>query len=128
MNEEELSELSKLQWMPSRIPKRPALVTFVQEQTACPQPVREAMESSTESRWYPEDGGYLVHILYNGQDYDQEVLELQSDAWAFEDCHSCDGHIQPMELCYVTSSGHYVALCQTCYLSHVVSRRVSSGA
>ena len=109
--------------MPSRIPKRRALVTFVHEGMDCPPVVAAAMKGHS-SRWYPEPGGHRVLILYEGGTYDTVTFRVEPEAWDHEDCDGCGSHIAPMTLCYVTVRGPYVALCENCYQSHVLSKLI----
>jgi len=67
------------------------------------------------SRWYPQPGGHRVLVLYEGGAFDTATFQLESEAWDHEDCDACGEQIAPMTLCYVTSRGYYVALCEKCY-------------
>ncbi len=119
MTDDELQQLPTLAWMPSRIPKRSALVTFVPDGPECPEPVRAAVEGR-QSRWYPQPGGHRLHILYEGGSYDSTAFTMEDEAWDHEDCDVCGEQIPPMTLCYVTESGYYIGLCESCYRKHVL--------
>jgi hypothetical protein len=120
-DDDKMRELPVLPWMPSRIPKRKALVTFVDDGEVCPAAVEAAMKDHP-ARWYPEQGGHRVLILHEGGAYDNVTFQLEPDGWDHEDCDVCGKRIAPMTLCYVTSRGPYVALCATCYRRHVLSK------
>ena len=119
MTEDEIQQLPTLAWMPSRIPKRKALVTFVPEGAECPEPVRAAADERP-SRWYPDSGGCRVLILYEGGPYDSAAFSVEPEAWDHESCDVCDTRIPPMTLCHVTERGYYIALCESCYQRHVL--------
>jgi len=119
MTEDEIAQLPKFEWMPSRIPKRNALVAFIPESsTGCP-PAIEAASQKAPSRWYPQPGGLRVLILYEGGSYDAKTFQVETGAWDHEDCDVCDKQIPPMTLCYVTKRGRYISLCEPCYRKHV---------
>jgi hypothetical protein len=65
-----------------------------------------------------------VLILYEGGTYDTVTFRVEPEAWDHEDCDGCGSHIAPMTLCYVTVRGPYVALCENCYQSHVLSKLI----
>lgn len=119
MTEDEIQQLPTLAWLPSRIPKRKALVTFVPEGSECPEPVRAAMDEHP-SRWYPQPGGTRALFLYEGGPYDSTAFRIELEAWDHEDCDICDARIAPMELCHVTETGNYISLCEPCYEKHVL--------
>jgi len=122
MTEDALIQLPKLDWMPSRIPKCKALVTFVAaDGLGCPPSVEVAMRDKP-SRWYPCAGGHRVLILYEGGSYDSAILSVEPEAWDHEECDVCDEQIPPMTLCHVTKRGRYLALCENCYQKHVVRK------
>src|SRR5437870_511801 len=122
MTEDEMNQLPSLEWMPSRIPKRAALVTFVPDGPTCPSSVESAMREQP-ARWYPQQGGHRVLILYEGGDYDSTTFRIEPEAWDHEDCNVCGEQIPPMTLCHVTKRGRYIALCESCYHKHVVKAR-----
>jgi hypothetical protein len=121
MDNQELNELPRLSWMESRIPKRKALVTFVADGADCPQSVEKAMEGHS-SRWYPEEGGHRVLVLYEGGSYDAGTFRVEPEAWDHEHCDVCGEIIPPMKLCYVTPRGHYIALCENCHQTYVIDK------
>lgn len=111
--------LPSLGWMPSRIPVRDALVVFVADGTAPPpQPF-----ASSESRWFPVDGGHRLAIPYDGQRYEDSGFQLHEKLWDHTTCDRCVKRIPAMTLCYVTKSGTYIDLCVDCY-KVLVGRRV----
>ena len=112
--------------MPSRIPKRKALVTIVPDDSGCPEAVEAELAKRHEGRWYPEPGGHRVCILYEGGAYDASLFRLEVDAWDHEDCDACGERIAPMELCHVTRTGAYIALCEACYHRYVPSDPTSA--
>jgi hypothetical protein len=121
IDDDKMRELPILPWMPSRIPKRKALATFVNDGEPCPSPVEVAMKSHP-ARWYPENGGHRVLILYEGGAYDNVIFRLEAEGWDHEDCDVCGKAIAPLALCYVTSLGPYIALCTSCYRRHVLTK------
>ena len=115
MTQDEIDQLPSLVWMPSRIPKRRALVAFVPDLPECPSAIKAELDKRSSSRWYPEPGGHRLLILYEGGTFDPTAFRLEDEAWDHEDCDTCGEQIAPMELCHVTRSGPYIALCATCY-------------
>ena len=73
MEQQELDNLQKYQWMESRIPVRDALSVFVPDTSPCPKSVEE-MTRTGESRWYPKPGGHQVIILHAGRKYDASIF------------------------------------------------------
>jgi hypothetical protein len=123
MLNEELALLSSLEWIPSRVPPRKALVTFLPEGPECPPAVRIAMQERSGSRWIPEEGGHRVLFLYEGGPYDEAVFRLEAEGWDHEDCNACASPVPAMALCYVTDADRYIVLCPACYDKHVTSAR-----
>jgi hypothetical protein len=74
------------------------------------------------ARWYPEQGGHRVLVLYEGGAYDSATFHLEEESWDHEHCDVCGGQIAAMELCQVTSRGPYIALCANCYRRHVLGK------
>jgi hypothetical protein len=114
-----LETLPSLDWMPSRIPVRDALVVFVAEGTAPPPQPYEC----SESRWYPVQGGHRLAIPYDGQPIGDSAFKLQEKLWDHTTCDRCMQRIAAMTLCYVTESSPYVDLCVDCY-EMLVARKV----
>ena len=116
----EIAQLPKLEWMPSRIPLRDALVAFVSDDggSGCPPAVELACKGQT-TRWYPQPRGLRVLILYEGGSYDSSTFHIEREAWDHESCDVCDERIPAMTLCHVTKRGRYIALCETCYRKHI---------
>ena len=122
MDDEELRRLPLLEWMPSRIPLRDALVTLVPP--GGEQFPKEKIPGSSESRWFPQDDGSLRLLVPNtGQPFDATLFHIEADAWDHTTCDRCVTRIPPMTLCYVTKFDPYVELCVECYAKHVVRRR-----
>jgi hypothetical protein len=110
--------LPSLRWMPSRIPVRDALVAFVPEGTD-PPPMPY---SSSESRWYPIEGGVRLAIPYDGQAFSGAAFQRHEKFWDHSTCDRCSTRISAMTLCYVTEHDTYVGLCVKCYGSLVASK------
>lgn len=108
------SMLKKLTYHPSRIPALDALSAFVTdgEEDAV---VQAAVERARFSRWYPEEGGERVLILYEGGPYDAERFTIEKGAWDHEHCKRCGDNIAPMTLCWVSTGDAYVILCESCH-------------
>ena len=123
MTEQKLSELSDYPWMPSRIPLRDALSTFVPKANK-PEPIIEEMTGRLgTSVWYEVEGGHKVLMLYDGGKYDASRFTIEPLAWDYEDCNACGEHVPAKTLCYVTKPGQpYYLLCSTCYERHVASK------
>ena len=119
MTQDELDQLPSLAWMPSRIPKRKALVTFVPDGPVCPPAIEAELNKYHVSRWYLESGGHRLCILYEGGPYNTELFRVEVEGWDHEDCDACGERIPPMQLCHVTRNGPYIALCETCYDRYV---------
>ena len=123
MTDSELSKLPAYRWMPSRIPVRDALTTFVPDAPE-PEPIIDEMSSRCgESVWYPISGGHRVLFLYDGGAFDKSRFALEPKAWDYNECAVCGGHIPAITLCHVTEPKQpYILLCERCYRSHVVSK------
>lgn len=106
-----LDKLPFLNWMPSRIPIRDALVAFVAEGVEPPPLPYE----SGESRWYPVQGGHRLAIPYDGQPLKDSPFQVEEGLWDHSTCDRCSNRIAAMTLCYVTERGTYVGLCVDCY-------------
>lgn len=123
MTDDEIRGLRDLAWIPSRIPKRKALVTFVPEEPPCPPALELAMRG-TSTRWYPVSGGHRVLILHERATFDSTLFTLEPEGWDHEDCDICGDQIPLMTLCHVTKYGRYFALCERCYQEHAASARI----
>jgi hypothetical protein len=122
VTEDELERLPLLDWMPSRIPLRDALVTLVPPGGG--EFPKEKIPASPEQRWFPlDDGGLRLLVPYNGQAFDLKLFHIEPDAWDHTTCDVCIKRIRPMTLCYVTKFDPYIELCVECYATHVVKRR-----
>jgi hypothetical protein len=122
MDDDQISQLPAFEWMKSRIPKLKALVTFVPgDGSDCPPAVRAVIDRAP-SRWFPEQGGHRVQVLYEGGPYDPAVFHVEEGAWDHEHCKLCGDTIEPMTLCYVTKRGRYILLCAKCYAAHVAGK------
>jgi hypothetical protein len=115
MTDEEFLELRDYHFMPSRIPKLDALATFVPLGGESEPALEAAMQMTGFSRWFPIEGGHRVLFPYEGGEYDRGRFSIESFAWDHETCHVCRAHIEAMQLCWVTESGTYVILCESCH-------------
>lgn len=106
-----LDKLPSLNWMPSRIPIRDALVAFVADGVEPPQLPYE----SGERRWYPVQGGLRLAIPYDGQPIKDSPFQIEKGLWDHSTCDCCSNRIEAMTLCYITERGTYVGLCVDCY-------------
>ena len=123
---EDLSELRKLSFAPSRLPPLDVLETFVSTGTEGDPAVEETTSRSGMSRWFPVEGGHRVQILYQGGDYDSARFSLITGAWDHDHCKRCGATIPAMTLCYVTENGPYIVLCEACH--RLLEMSPSSGA
>ena len=94
MTDEELSKLPAFRWMPSRIPLRDALTTFVANAPE-PEPVIAEMSSRCgQSVWFEVAGGYRVLFLYDGGAFDRSRFTLEPKVWDYDECAICGEHIK----------------------------------
>jgi hypothetical protein len=123
MRDDELSKLLTYHWMPSRIPLRDALTTFVPDAPE-PEPVIAEMSSRFhESVWFQVKGGHRVLFLYDGGAFDRSRFTFEPKVWDYDECAICGERIPSMTLCYVTKPQQpYVLLCERCYEHHVSSK------
>jgi hypothetical protein len=112
---EDLSELRKLTFVPSRIPRLDALEVFVPKGSEADPAIEEVTKRTGASRWFPVDGGHRVQILYEGGDYDQARFSLVRGGWDHEHCTRCGNTIPSMTRCWVTESERYIVLCEACH-------------
>jgi hypothetical protein len=122
MEPEQFEQLLNYDWMESRIPARNALFAFVTKGGGCPPAVEEMMNRSGQSRWFPEDDGYRVMILFGGGEFDPAIFKLEKGGWNFEECDSCDAAVKAMELCHVTKKDPYILLCEGCYSDYACKK------
>ena len=123
MTDDELSKLPAFHWMPSRIPLRDALTTFVPEALE-PEPIIAEMSSRCrESVWFQVKGGQRVLFLYDGGAFDPSRFTVEPKVWDYDECAICGERIPSMTLCHVTKPQQpYVLLCERCYERHVFSK------
>jgi hypothetical protein len=113
--DDELEQLRRLQFAPSRIPALDALEIFVPD-NAPPDPELDEIRSRTgQSRWYPVPGGHRVLVLYERGPFDPGRFALRKGAWDHEHCERCRDQIPPMTLCWVSSDDSYTILCEACH-------------
>jgi hypothetical protein len=117
------AEYRALEFMASRIPIQDALVVFVPEGAGLNPVVHATITGHAQSRWYPRPGGHEVLVPYGGEPHDATLFTVRPGAWDHETCTHCRAHIPPMTLCWVTPSGWYVLLCETCYIQFRSTRR-----
>ena len=72
----DLSELRKLTFVPTRIPRLDALEVFVPTGSEADPEIARVAERTGFSRWFPVEGGHRAQILYQGGDYDQARFSL----------------------------------------------------
>ncbi|MDR3458534.1 MAG: hypothetical protein P4N60_13875 [Verrucomicrobiae bacterium] len=123
MTEENLSQLPAYQWMPSRIPLRDALSTFVPGGPE-PEPIITEMSSRCgESVWHEVKGGHRVLFLYDGGVFDAGRFTMEPKVWDYNECALCCVKIPAMTLCYVTKPDQpYFLLCDSCYESQITPK------
>ena len=110
----DVGQLARFDWRPSRIPALDGLVTFLKDGER--DPAVEEFARSRPSRWYPEEGGTRVVVLYDdGAPYDASRWRVEKGAWDHEHCDLCGESIEPMTLCWVTKRDPYALLCQACH-------------
>jgi hypothetical protein len=120
LTDEERKRLPFLEWLPSRIPVRDALVASVPKDVRLPE---ERIPPNNEIRWYPHDDESLrLLMLYSGQSFDPALFHVEEGAWDHTTCDLCVARIPPLTLCYVTKFDPYIELCSKCYEEHVVNR------
>ena len=121
MTDAELDQLPNLEWMPSRIPVRDALVASVPKGVEFS---KDHIPPSYEQRWYPqENGGVRLMVPYGGEPFDAALFHIEPGAWNHTTCDLCNAHIAAMTLCFVTKRDPYIALCADCYSKYVVNQR-----
>jgi hypothetical protein len=126
MTDDELSKYPAYRWMPSRIPLRDALTTFVADAPE-PEPIIAEMSSRGESVWVQVQGGHRVLFRYDGGAFDQSRFTLEPKVWDYDECAICGEHIASMMLCHVTEPQQpYVLLCERCYERHVISKSLAA--
>jgi hypothetical protein len=114
MSDEDDAKYKQLTYHPSRIPALDALSAFVLDEDDDPI-VQTAAKRAGFSRWYPENGGHRVLILYEGGPYDTARFTIERGGWDHEHCKRCGETIEPMTLCWVSAGGPYVVLCASCH-------------
>jgi hypothetical protein len=119
--DERLAELRRLTFHESRIPALDALEVFVAEGAERDEAVDELTRRTGFSRWFPVNGGHRVPILYKGGPYDPKRFTLREGAWDHEHCKRCATTIEPMALCWVSSTGDHTILCEECHRVVVAS-------
>ena len=118
MTDEDIAELRKLQWMPSRIPPLDALTIFRPTGSPDPDPVLNdtLARMGRRSRWYPQADGVRGVMPYQpGEPYDSSRFTRELKAWDFDDCDMCVKRIPATTLCWVPRSGPNRLLCTDCY-------------
>jgi hypothetical protein len=115
VNAERIASLSKLQFMPSRIPALDALATFVPTGEESDPVVTAATSRAGFSRWFPVSGGHRLLVPFEGGEYDSQRFTIEPKAWDHETCKICRTSIPAMTLCWVTTSGAYIILCEKCH-------------
>jgi len=111
----ELSELAVLEFMPSRIPAQDGLVGFVPSGHEREPWLEAATGLTGQSRWYPVEGGHRVVILYEGGAFDAAHLSVVPGVLKNKHCSRCLHKIATMTLCWVTQSGAFIRLCESCH-------------
>ena len=113
--DDDLEQLQRMSFMPSRIPALDALEIFVPDGTPKDREIEELTARTGMSRWNPIAGGHRVLILYEGGPFNKKRFTLAKGAWDHEHCSRCGATIEPMTLCWVTRAGPHVILDEKCY-------------
>jgi hypothetical protein len=120
----DLTQISRNEFMSSRIPAQDALETFVSTGSENEGWIQAFNQGS--SRWYPVEGGHRVLISYRGGLYDDKRFSLVSGAWDHEHCMNCRDKIESMTVCWVTKVDPYILLCNNCF--HLIPQNDGTGA
>ena len=112
---DDLDELRRLSFMPSRVPLLDALEVFLPDGAERDEEIDELIARTGAARWYPVAGGHRVLIVYEGGAFNKERFSLSKGAWDHEHCGHCGDRIEPMTPCWVTRSGRHVLLDEKCY-------------
>ena len=112
---DKLESYRDLSFIKSRIPALDALSTFVPEGQEEDPVVHSAISAKGFARWFPVEGGHRVLIPHEGERYDTGRFTIEEGAWDHEHCKACSADIEPMTLCWVSESGPYVILCESCH-------------
>ena len=113
--DDELLELRRLQYHPSRIPALDALEIFVPDGASVDPELEEVRSKTGFSRWYPMDGGHRVLVLYQGGRFNEHRFTLRKGVWDHEHCKRCGQRIPSMTLCWVSTGASYTILCAKCH-------------
>jgi hypothetical protein len=113
VSDDRLEAFRELEFVESSVPPLDALSIVVVDGTM-QNPDVERFLQTHPSRWYPVDGGHRILVLYEGGPYDRALFTLEPKAWDHDHCAACNEQIPAMTLCWVTTSGKYVALCIAC--------------
>jgi hypothetical protein len=113
--DDDLTRLRELSFVESRIPSLDALEGFVPTGGERDPAVDAAAALTGFSRWQPVEGGHKVQFLYEGGAYETTRFKVVKGAWDHEHCKRCTKRIESMTLCFVTTSGPYILLCETCH-------------
>jgi hypothetical protein len=101
--------------MPSRIPAFDALAVFVPDRGPEKQRLWDLIQPFHRSRWFPQEGGHLVRVPYQGEQYDPATFTLEKGTWDHEHCDLCNAHIDAMTRLWFTRKDPYIQLCADCY-------------
>jgi hypothetical protein len=112
---EEKASLTELQFMRSRIPALDALSTFVPTGEESDADISAAISRKGFSRWFPASGGHRLLIPFEGEKYDPARFTVEPKAWDHETCKICRISIPSMTLCWVTTNGPCIILCENCH-------------
>jgi hypothetical protein len=110
-----LEEIRELRFMRTRIPALDALEIFIPTGHEADPEVDELIARTGNCRWYPEEGGHRVLILYESGEFDAARFTLKKGGWDHEHCAHCGAHIEPMTLSWVTESGRFILLDDECH-------------
>ena len=123
MTDEELADLRRVEWMPSRIPVLDALQTFhpgLGSDDADLDPgLTNELRRWPEARWHPIESGFRVSVPNNGRPFDHERFGVETGGWNHSHCDNCGTHIPAMTLLWVTRYDPYVQFCVDCYAKHI---------
>ena len=112
---DDLEDYRALEFMPSRIPAQDAVEAFVPTGQAPDEELQEMISRTGASRWYPEQDGQRLRVLYDGGGYNPERFALVPGGWDHEHCSRCGGVVEPMTLCWVTKQDPFVLIDEKCH-------------
>jgi len=102
----------------TRCPQQDALTVFIPDGEEPSPEIQNYLNAVESCRWYPQDGGHLIKFPNIFEKYEENLFQLEKNAWDHEHCDKCGKTINANNKCWVATidDEYFYLFCDSCYL------------